>query len=446
MKNQFEQHFKNLLKEHEQPFDAQAWQQMSAKLDANMPVQGSEGSQGLETPKGTEGIQGTQLTQGIKGLSSLSKLILIGTTTTAVVVGTYFVVEPMFNDGDKKETTPVVNTIGPDNIVTPGPDNIITPGPDNIVNVGPDNIVTPGPDNIGPDNIGPDNIGPDNIGPDNIGPDNIITTGPDNIVNVGPDNNNEKIIVNQISDMCLGDEQMITNNNSVELIIKDENNNSTWKISPKSKENFIPEISGLHQIGFMNKNKKFMEVVEFEVSETISNAFEYEELQYIKGLPTVRAYAHDGIQSPVWKISGFSNSQKGKSIEANLYKRGTYTINLKGTDLFGCKISETQEIEIPKYNLLAVTAFIPQSSDSRKNTFIPFALTQREVSFRMIILDPKDGGLVYQTTDSSMPWDGIDIRNGQVAEGADFNWRVELINPSLNEPKVYQGLITLVKQ
>jgi len=452
MKSQFEEHFRNLLKENEQPFDTQAWEQMSAKLDVTMPVQGAEGAQ---NPTGNEGIQGTQITQGVKGLSSLSKLILIGTTTTAVVVGTYFVVEPMFRDNKNKTTKVITPTPGPDNIVTPGPDNIVAPGPNNVVTPGPD---TKGPDNIGPDNIGPDNIvnpGPDNIvnpgldnivnpGPDTKGPD---TKGPDNIGpdNIGPDNNKQKITVNGISDMCIGNKQIINNSNSVELIIQNENN-STWKVAAKNKLNFSPKIAGMHQIGFMNEGR-FEEIVEFEVSEVISNAFEYDELEYIKGLPTIRAYANEDVQSPVWKISGFANSQKGKSVEVNIYKKGTYTLNLKGTDLFGCEINETTEIDIPKYNLLAVTAFIPQSSDSRKNTFIPYALTQREVSFRMIILDPKDGGLVYQTTDSSMPWDGIDIRNGQEATGnTDYNWRVEIINPSLGEPKIYQGLITLIKK
>ncbi|MDG1842437.1 MAG: hypothetical protein P8I93_08830 [Crocinitomicaceae bacterium] len=397
MKNQFEEHFKNLLKENEQPFDSQAWEQMSAKLDVTMPVQGAEGAQ---NPTGNEGIQGTQITQGAKGLSSLSKLILIGTTTTAVVVGTIFTVDKL-NDKDVSKKTEIVQTI------------------------------TPGPDTKGPDNIGPDTKGPDTKGPDTK----------------GPDGNKEKIIVKGVYDMCLGTKQTITNSNAIDLIVK-SSDGGEWKIPSNSKLIFTPKTSGIHQIGFV-KNQIFEEIVEFEVSEAVTSAFEYEDLEYIKGIPTTKAYANENIQSPVWEIVGVSNPQKGKSIEANIYKKGRYKLNLKG-NLYGCEINETQEIDIPEYNLLAVNAFIPESFDSKKNTFIPFALTQREVSFRMIIKDPRDGGIVYETTETSMPWDGIDRRNGQIAETGvnipPYVWMVELINPNPGEPKVYQGTIKLINK
>ena len=417
MKNQFEEHFKNLLKENEQPFDTQAWEQMSAKLDATMPVQGAEGAQ---NPTGSESIQGTQITQGAKGLSSLSKLILIGTTTTAVVVGTIFMVDKS-NDKDVSKKREIVQPI------STGPD---TKGPD-----------TKGPDTKGPDTKGPDTKGPDTKGPDTKGPD---TKGPDT---KGPDGNKEKIIVKGVYDMCLGTEQTITNSNAIDLIVKSSEGNE-WKILANSKLVFTPKTSGIHQIGFV-KNQTFEEIVEFEVSEAVTSAFEWEKTEYIKGIPSTKAYANENIQSPVWEIVGVSNPQKGKSIEANIYKKGRYKLNLKG-NLYGCEINETQEIDIPEYNLLAVNAFIPESFDSKKNTFIPFALTQREVSFRMIIKDPRDGGIVYETTETSMPWDGIDKRNGQIAETGvnipPYVWMVELINPNPGEPKVYQGTIKLINK
>jgi hypothetical protein len=457
MKNQFEEHFKNLLKENEQPFDAQAWEQMSAKLDVTMPVQGSEGAQ---NPTGSESIQGTQITQGAKGLSSLSKLILIGTTTTAVVVGTIFTVDKL-NDKDVSKKTEIVQPItpgpdtkgpdtkgpdtkgpdtkGPD---TKGPD---TKGPDTK---GPD---TKGPDTKGPDTKGPDTKGPDTKGPDTKGPDTKgpDTKGPDTNGPwiLGPDNNKEKIIVKGVYDMCLGTKQTITNSNPIDLIVK-SSESKEWKIPANSQLVFTPNTSGTHQIGFV-KNQIFEEIVEFEVSEAVTSAFECEKIEYIKGIPTTKAYANENIQSPVWEIVGISNPQKGKSIELNIYKKGQYKLNLKG-NLYGCEIDETQEIDVPKYNLMAVNAFIPESFDSKKNTFIPFALTQREVSFRMIIKDPRDGGIVYETTETSMPWDGIDRRNGQLAETGvnipPYVWMVELINPNPGEPKVYQGTIKLINK
>jgi hypothetical protein len=107
MKNKFEQNFRDILQGHEEPFDPTAWEQMSASLDASMPVQG------------TEIAQGAQGAQGVNGLSSLSKLILIGSTTTAVVVGSYLVIKSMDNDKVDNKVTTVKEL---DNSNTPGPD------------------------------------------------------------------------------------------------------------------------------------------------------------------------------------------------------------------------------------------------------------------------------------------------------------------------------------
>ena len=74
---------------------------------------------------------------------------------------------------------------------------------------------------------------------------------------------------------------------------------------------------------------------------------------------------------------------------------------------------------------------------------MPFALTQRDVKFTLIILDRRDGGIVYQTSDASMPWNGIDMRSGQlVNSNQDFIWKVQLVNPLPGESSEYKGIIT----
>jgi hypothetical protein len=95
------------------------------------------------------------------------------------------------------------------------------------------------------------------------------------------------------------------------------------------------------------------------------------------------------------------------------------------------------------YNLLAVNAFNPNSFEPRNQTFIPFALTQRDVKFTLLILDPKDGGVMYQTEDASQPWNGIDKRTGQLAPSNQaYIWKVRIANPLPGESTEYKGTMT----
>jgi hypothetical protein len=431
MKNKFEQNFRDILQGHEEPFDPTAWEQMSASLDASMPVQG------------TEIAQGAQGAQGVNGLSSLSKLILIGSTTTAVVVGSYFVIKSMDNDKVDNKVTTVKEL---DNSNTPGPDEfIVTPGPDSIPAPGPDKTNTKGPDTqIITEEIKlpeQNKIAIEESGITEIPSSNEDTDGPDTAPIVH-NSDHEKYEINNISDMCLGNTQKIENTNSISIYVRD-NKNSEWEIASNKSLSFAPKNDGFHQIG-IKLNGQFEEIVEFEVSETVSNAFEMDhELKYVNGLPTMTAKAISGLQSTKWSISGLSGTTGGRKIMATFFRKGSYDISLEASDLFGCDVKETKTFYVKSdYNLLAPNAFTPNSSDSRKNRFIPYALTQRDVSFQMIILDKK-GGMVYQTSDSSSPWDGIDTRTGQmVNKNSVFIWKVVLINPAAGEPKEYRGTIT----
>jgi hypothetical protein len=100
-------------------------------------------------------------------------------------------------------------------------------------------------------------------------------------------------------------------------------------------------------------------------------------------------------------------------------------------------------IQIPSdYNLLAVNAFNPQSQDSRNSTFMPYALTIRQTPFRLVVLDPDNGGLVFETTDESNAWDGIDRRDGKLVPGNKaYIWKVVIQHPVPGEKGEYRGTI-----
>jgi hypothetical protein len=94
------------------------------------------------------------------------------------------------------------------------------------------------------------------------------------------------------------------------------------------------------------------------------------------------------------------------------------------------------------YNLLAVNAFTPTSWDSRNTHFIPFALTQRNTPFKMIIIDPADGAILFETASAELPWDGTDRNTGKMVEqNKSFVWKVILERPESNEKPEYIGTV-----
>lgn len=61
---------------------------------------------------------------------------------------------------------------------------------------------------------------------------------------------------------------------------------------------------------------------------------------------------------------------------------------------------------------------------------MPYALIKRNTGFSLIIIDTDDGGIVFESSDASNPWDGIDKRNGQlVNKNKTFIWKVTLTSP-----------------
>ena len=48
---------------------------------------------------------------------------------------------------------------------------------------------------------------------------------------------------------------------------------------------------------------------------------------------------------------------------------------------------------------MAVNAFFPLEYNDKLNSFIPFALTQRNVKFTFIVIDPIDGSIIFESND-----------------------------------------------
>ena len=170
-----------------------------------------------------------------------------------------------------------------------------------------------------------------------------------------------------------------------------------------------------------------------------------DELNYETGLPIIRGEVQTFEETINWKVDNVvsANSSKAKSADFYFFEKGQFELEVIVSNEKGCTSTEIKTIIISEdYNLLAVNAFDPLSSDSRKNTFMPYALTKRNSAFSLIIIDPDNGEIIFESSDYSKPWEGIDKRNGKlVSESMIFIWKVTLASPEKNEKAVYKGTI-----
>ncbi len=251
-----------------------------------------------------------------------------------------------------------------------------------------------------------------------------------------------KLTMPSIEDMCLNEERTLTNTSGREIYILDALN-TIVKIIPANKTViFKPAKVGNYGIAFKNDSK--METTSnFQVNRIPDAEFAMDMVKkFENGLPTTHVEAISGQGSYIWK----TDKQLANGLEADLhfYKKGEHTIALT-VDNGQCASTLEKSIYIENdYNLLAMTAFTPSSSDARNNTFMPFALTQRDVRFRLTIIDSRDGGIVYETTDATLPWDGTDIRTGRLGAAPQvFVWKAIIFSPAQNEPNEYLGTILM---
>ena len=95
---------------------------------------------------------------------------------------------------------------------------------------------------------------------------------------------------------------------------------------------------------------------------------------------------------------------------------------------------------------MATTAFDPKSLDVRNNTFMPRALIEREdLNFMLVIVDAKDGHVMFKTSDPSHGWDGVDRSTGSELDYMDtFIWKVTIENYEVGERPAYVGSAVIV--
>ena len=417
MKNSLENSIKESVKGYELPYDPSAWEAMSKKLDQVMPV----------SPK------------------SNLKWYLGGAATIAVIVTTIALWpsdKSTSNESVKTAQNEVSNTNNTTNTENTSAttsnnksDNTNTTTNDASTNdVEVVNDVNPVKQILNEVNV----ITPLKVNNSNQNTNQAVN--PISYTGISPITS-KKIEIADINNICLGESISIVNKNDVNLTVFDPNGTKTIIKSNKTTS-ITPEIDGKYTIGYTENgqltSKSFNVVPLPKPDFSIDDQNSYE-----NGLPSINVSATTSGYSYTWDLENQKGSVFGKDISVHYFNKGSYKVSLTIQGANGCKGTETKTIQIADdYNLLAVNAFDPSSNDNRLNSFMPFALTQRNVDFSMIIIDPKDGAVIFETNDATNHWTGTDKRNGQmVPANKAYIWKVVIQNPVKGEKSEYKSTI-----
>lgn len=260
-----------------------------------------------------------------------------------------------------------------------------------------------------------------------------ITKGNEDI-SKGSDND-LPILLLDLKNVCEGEVLPIENKNPFAIILVSPTGKDTEIPAGKMVEYSISE-SGTYTVIY-SRDVKRIEV--FRAHNTPKIDFIINEgTQYEDGLPSIALETYSEGSNFEWSFEGIARKQYGDKVNARFYKKGTKEITLTSTHSSGCKSTITKTVTIEKdYKLLAQEVFSP-TNDGR---FIPKALTVRNTNFKMQIIEPRTGTVIFETT-SVEGWDGTDrITQGMSEENKSYAWKVILANPEPDEKKQYDGIV-----
>lgn len=253
--------------------------------------------------------------------------------------------------------------------------------------------------------------------------------------------------VPNFSNKCLGENLKVINKNDEGMTLIFPSGKKV-SVAGSATENIKLSEEGKYELLVNSKQKETYNSFFSVYENPRATLLVEDELNYETGLPIIRGEVQTFEESIKWKVDKVvsANSSKAKIDAFYFFEKGQFELEVIVSNEKGCSSIERKTISISEdYNLLAVNAFNPLSDDRRKNTFMPYALTKRNSAFSLIIIDTDNGGIVFESSDASNPWDGIDKRNGKlVSESKAFIWKVTLTSPEKNEKAVYKGTITRI--
>lgn len=428
MKGQLENSIKDSLAGFEAPYNPAAWDAMRAKLDAKMPV---------SPPKS----------------GGSAKWFVAAAIVAGVGVGAYFLFstpevsdEPAQNettvtdsDSQSNETgNTTVNTV--DNSTT-GAGN--TPVSSNLI---PNTSANPSQTGTSPASQSPNFIDLFINNPSGPGVENPDQRNPvDNQVRENASNQkNQELSIPRIATQCQNDVINVDNTNETALVLTGPDTyfaipaNESRKIRLKKAGNY--KISGKED----NYADQF---TEFRVNEAPSVDFTVDpSTKFENGLPVTKIETSVHGADFEWVYGG--DRASGSELNAHFYSKGNHEVTLVVTGSNGCQSSLSKNIFIEEnYNLMAPTSFRPNSNDPSVNTFMPYALKERNVNFTLIVIDPRDGHVLFETKDASQGWDGVDRKTGGMVDFENaYIWKVTLGKKASGEERnEYSGQVIPVQ-
>jgi hypothetical protein len=409
-----EELFKQALEGHELPYDASAWKGLTNKLDKNIPAQSP--------------VKVWRWVLGSVVLISITSLLLWNNSKETSNTKKNEIGENTSKKG--KPTKIEKSTNKQDVTIQKNKKQAVAITQENVFEI---------------PTIDTDYNENENLHVDEIQKEEIVSTD-ERIDPVQKHENdmpvNSSIVYPTLSFNCIGDQKVLSNKNATDLVLVTPSNLQLI-IPAKSETSVTIEEKGYYRIGKMSAEGIFNEHTNQLVNESPSLDFSVEDLNYLNGLPTLPI----NIKSNETTIAIYLNNKlvasNLKETEIYLFKKGANQVSISCSNEFNCKATITKTVNtVEDYNLLAVNAFDPFSNDARKSTFMPFALTQRKTAFNLIIIDPSDGGIVFESSDASNAWDGYDKRNGKMAAANKaYIWKVNIANPEHKENIEYKGTI-----
>jgi uncharacterized protein (DUF2147 family) len=236
---------------------------------------------------------------------------------------------------------------------------------------------------------------------------------------------------------CLGEKIEIFNPNTNEIIL---NNVAGKPIKIDGQESVLVTLKQEGQYTW-NGDKSAFEVKE---KPTVNFSLP-SDIIYENGIPTITLTSDLNVKSLKWIFDQKSISTND-GVKINIFNKEKYSVTLAVVGFNGCENQLTKTFYPDtdfNYNLKAPNGFEPLSNNSKRNTFLPLSLLERDTPFKMLIIDPKDGKVIFETNDKNNPWDGKNQFTDQlVTEGSEYIWKVILMNPEKYEKNEYRGTIT----
>jgi hypothetical protein len=245
-----------------------------------------------------------------------------------------------------------------------------------------------------------------------------------------------------VASICANESITIENTNQIALSIG--LNDDQHIIGAEKSLTFNPKNAGVYTLSY-TLNGDVVTSSYFTVKPAPRADFQIDVSdKYDQGVPTTLLSATTGDELTYsWLING-NQTFTGTNVKAHFFSKGNHDVELTvKNESNGCEAAALKTIRIDEdYNLLATNTFTSTSSDPRKSTFMPYALKVRNVDFKLTIIDPSNGAIIFETSDASEGWNGLDKRNGQLVDAQKpFIWIVRLMNPLPGELPEYKSTV-----